>query len=238
MGDTGNALLAAVAITAALYHRDKTGEGQEVATAIVNAGLLHTSYAWVHADGSPGDHRHADGDQVGLSAYYRMYRGSDDRWLFVAAVSDGDRQRLHEVTDVAPVGGGDAADDTVDGGTATALAARIAERPAAEWFALLDDTGVPVEVVDEEFCRTLFDDPEARARGLVAQTWSGSVGRFEDPGLLVEVSPGGGVVQRGPCMCGEHTREILLEHGLTDAEVDALVAEGAVLDAPVEAPVA
>jgi len=38
MGDTGNALLAATAITAALYHRDRTGEGQEVATAIVNAG--------------------------------------------------------------------------------------------------------------------------------------------------------------------------------------------------------
>ena len=66
MGDTGNALLAAIAITSALYHRDRTGHGQEVATAIVNAGLLHTSYAWVHADGSPGEYRHVDGDQVGI----------------------------------------------------------------------------------------------------------------------------------------------------------------------------
>ena len=54
MGDTGNALLAAIAITSALYHRDRTGEGQEVGTSIVNAGLLHTSYAWIHADGTPG----------------------------------------------------------------------------------------------------------------------------------------------------------------------------------------
>ena len=52
MGDTGNALLAAIAIATALYHRDKTGEGQAVSTSIVNAGLLHTSYAWIHADGS------------------------------------------------------------------------------------------------------------------------------------------------------------------------------------------
>ena len=37
MGDTGNALLAAIAITAALYHRDRTGEAQAVSTSIVNA---------------------------------------------------------------------------------------------------------------------------------------------------------------------------------------------------------
>ncbi|MDQ1520111.1 MAG: hypothetical protein QOI55_1184, partial [Actinomycetota bacterium] len=73
MGDTGNALLAAIAITAALYHREKTGEGQAVSTSIVNAQLLHTSYAWIHADGDPADWGHVDGGQHGLSAFYRMY---------------------------------------------------------------------------------------------------------------------------------------------------------------------
>ncbi len=47
-----------------------------------------------------------------------------------------------------------------------------------------------MEVVNEEFCRTLFDDPAAVSSQLVAQTWSGGVGRFEDPGLLVETSSG------------------------------------------------
>jgi hypothetical protein len=37
-------------------------------------------------------------------------------------------------------------------------------------------------------------------------------------------------------MCGEHTREILLEHGFTNDDVDGLVTEGAVLDAPAVAP--
>ena len=40
MGDTGNAMLAAIAITAALYHRERTGQGQAVSTSIVNAQLL------------------------------------------------------------------------------------------------------------------------------------------------------------------------------------------------------
>ena len=76
------------------------------------------------------------------------------------------------------------------------------------------------------FCRALFDDPEARRDQLIAETWAGGVGRFEDPGLLVNLSATPAVVQRGPCLCGEHTREILLEHGYTtDAGRQARIGE-------------
>jgi crotonobetainyl-CoA:carnitine CoA-transferase CaiB-like acyl-CoA transferase len=234
MGDTGNALLAAIAIAAALYHRDKTGEGQEVSTSIVNAGLLHTSYAWIHADGSAGDWEHVDGQQYGLSPFYRLYECADEQWLFLAAVSAPERQRLDAVMgqDVPGLHDGNADDDTL----AKALAARFLSRPAAQWFAQLDTGGVPVEIVDESFCRSLFDDAEAQASQLVSTTWAGNVGRFEDPGLLVDMAPATPIVQRGPSMCGEHTRQVLREHGYSDEEVDALATAGAVLDAPVEQP--
>ena len=88
MGDTGNALLAAIAITSALYHRDRTGEGQAVSTSIVNAGLLHTSYAWIHSDGRAPDWGQVDGDQFGLSPYYRLYQCALGEWVFLAAVTD------------------------------------------------------------------------------------------------------------------------------------------------------
>jgi crotonobetainyl-CoA:carnitine CoA-transferase CaiB-like acyl-CoA transferase len=221
MGDTGNALLAAIAITSALYRRERTGIGQAVSTSIVNAGLMCTSYAWIHADGTPADWGHVDADQYGLSPDYRMYRGADDRWVFVAAFTDAQRSAL-----ATTLGAGSVAD----------MEAAIAGRPAAETWARLDAAGVPVEVVDETFCRYLFDDPEARARGLVSRTWASGVGRFEDPGLLVGFSETPGVVPGGPCSCGEHTRALLREHGYADEEIDAMVAAGAVLDAPVERP--
>jgi crotonobetainyl-CoA:carnitine CoA-transferase CaiB-like acyl-CoA transferase len=226
MGDTGNALLAAIAIVAALYHREETGEGQEVSTSIVNAGLLHTSYAWIHADGEPADWGHVDADQYGLSPYYRLYRCSDDNWIFLAAVTADERARLSKVMGELPTDGD-------PDGPERYLTEQLGSATAAAWFARLDEGGVPVEVVDEEFCRTIFDDPEAKAAQLVAETWSGSVGRFEDPGLLVTMAPAACVIQRGPAMCGEHTREILLEQGYADAEVDALAADRAILDAAV-----
>ena len=94
MGDTGNALLAAIAITAALFHRERTGQGQAVSTSIVNAGLLHTSYAWIHADGSEPDWGHVDGEQFGLSPYYRLYQCAVGGWIFLAAVTDEDQAKL------------------------------------------------------------------------------------------------------------------------------------------------
>ena len=227
MGDTGNALLAAIAITAALYHRERSGQGQAVSTSIVNAQLLHTSYAWVHADGRAGDWRHVDGGQYGLSPFHRLYECGDDRWLFIAAEQPDHRARM-----ITALGHGAGALDEAASSSAT-LERLLRERPAAEWFAVLDAAGVPVEVVDENFCRDLFDDPEARSGQLVAETWAGGVGRFEDPGLLVNLSATPGVVQRGPCLCGEHTREILLEHGYSAAQVDDLVSANVVLDAPV-----
>ncbi|HEY1653474.1 MAG TPA: CoA transferase [Acidimicrobiales bacterium] len=225
MGDTGNALLAAIAIAMALYHRERTGEGQAVSTSIVNAGLLHTSYAYIRADGSPADWGHVDAGQYGLSPYYRLYRcAPGDEWVFVAAVTSEQRSKLRDLLPGAPADDGDDA-------LAAWLASYFGGSTAAEAFRALDDAGVPVELVDEGFCRDLFDDPDAKRLGLVSETRAASVGRFEDPGLLVEISPAAGLVQRGPCACGEHTGAILGELGYSDAEVAALLEGKAALQA-------
>jgi crotonobetainyl-CoA:carnitine CoA-transferase CaiB-like acyl-CoA transferase len=224
MGDTGNALLAAIAIAAALYHRDKTGEGQAVSTSIVNAGLLHTSYAWIHSDGTEPDWGHVDGGQYGLSPYYRLYPCSLNEWVFLAAVTADQRIKLREILPGSPVGDSPEA-------VAAWLSSYFEETIATEAFRALDDGGIPVEIVDESFCRTLFDDPEAKRLNLVSETWSRSVGRFEDPGLLVNINPAQSIIQRGPCACGEHTKDLLDWLGYSDSEIDEMVASRAVAEA-------
>jgi crotonobetainyl-CoA:carnitine CoA-transferase CaiB-like acyl-CoA transferase len=225
MGDTGNALLASIAITAALYHRDRTGEGQAVSTSIVNAGLLHTSYAWIPAAGDAPDWGCVDAGQYGLSPYYRLYRCSDDRWLFVAAMTGEQRRSLAITTGVDEQLVHEPTKAEID------LESAIGSREASVWFELLDAAGVPVEIADETFCRTLFHDPAALAAGLISETHSAAVGRFVDPGLLVNFGETPGVIQRGPCASGEHTRDIMLELGFSDAEVDDYAAAGSVVEA-------
>jgi crotonobetainyl-CoA:carnitine CoA-transferase CaiB-like acyl-CoA transferase len=225
MGDTGNALLAAIAITSALYHRERTGHGQAVSTSIVNAQLLLASHTWIHADGRQGTPDLLDKDQYGLSPFYRLYECADERWLCLAAVKAEHRIALAGLLRVDP-----GTFEQAEKATAF-LEAHFRERPSAFWGKALDESEVPAELVNEQFCREIFDDAEARALELVSETRVGGVGRFEDLGLFVQFSATPGIVRRGPCLCGEHTREIMLEHGYTGGDVDALVADRAALDA-------
>jgi crotonobetainyl-CoA:carnitine CoA-transferase CaiB-like acyl-CoA transferase len=219
MGDTTTALLAAIAVTQALALRERTGRGQAVGTSIVGAALLNSSYAWIDADGR-GHWERVDGEQFGLGPRYRLYEVADG-WVFVAMVTDVERRALDAVVPAAT---------GLDGDELGAVLERwCASRSATDAFATLDAAGVPVEIVDESFCREMFDDEAFRARGWISETHSASVGRFEDAGRLVDFSETPGSVRRGPCGCGEHTAEVLTELGYPEAEVRTLAEAGVVL---------
>jgi crotonobetainyl-CoA:carnitine CoA-transferase CaiB-like acyl-CoA transferase len=194
-----------------------------VSTSIVNAGLLHTSYAWIHSDGTAADWGQVDGGQFGLSPYYRLYECAHGGWIFLAALTSEARARLRTLLPGEPSG-----DDPES--VANWLGSYFLGAAATEAFAVLDGEDVPIEVVDEYFCRNLFDDPHARRLDLVSETHSSAVGRFEDAGLLVNISPSAAVIQRGPCASGEHTTEILKELGYSAEEVEAMEEGRAVLD--------
>ena len=93
LGDTGNGFLSAIAIVQALYHRDRTGEGQFVDTSIIYAQLLNASIAWSHARRQRhGDRPQLDADAARLERAATASTRPADGWLCVAAV-DGRRQR-------------------------------------------------------------------------------------------------------------------------------------------------
>jgi crotonobetainyl-CoA:carnitine CoA-transferase CaiB-like acyl-CoA transferase len=217
LGDTGNGFLSTIAMLQALYHRDRTGEGQFVDTSIVYAHLLNASMSWVTADGSRAGNRPSlDAMQLGFGAAHRMYETADG-WLVVGALDDAERAALALV-----VGCG-----TVDDATPfDALEPFFRTRTAAEWFAALDAAGVPCEVSDGDYVLGVFDDPELQERGWVTSQQHPVLGRLDTLGLLFDFSETPGVVQRGPFMVGQHTREIMGELGYSDAEITQLAEAG------------
>ena len=223
LGDTGNGFLSAIAVIQALYHRDRTGEGQFVDTSILNACLLNSSYAWLRADGTPAERPHLDRDQTGLSATYRLYETAAG-WLCLAAIRDEHRVALFKCLQLdAP-----AADDA---GLTAQLRAAFATKPAVEWVELLDAHGVPAEVSSDTYALGVFDDPELIQRGWVTSYEQGLVGRLDQYGLLVDFSETPGRIAGPPLVVGTDSRAILLELGLTDDEADALIDDQVVLQA-------
>ena len=87
MCDASNAMLSVVAVLSALFHRMRTGEGQEVWTSLFDGGAIFTSDAHLVGD-VPAPRPHLDRQLMGLSATYRLYGTQDDDWICIAAVRD------------------------------------------------------------------------------------------------------------------------------------------------------
>ena len=110
------------------------------------------------------------------------------------------------------------------------LDAVFAAKSASDWFALLDEHGVPCEISDEEFGRHFFDDAEMLAAGRVVTYDHPELGRFEHAGLQIDFSDTPGRVWGPPPLVGQHTREIMREFGFAEAEIDDLCGEKAIFE--------
>ncbi|MGH8517273.1 MAG: CaiB/BaiF CoA transferase family protein, partial [Panacagrimonas sp.] len=215
-GDTGNGFLSAIAICNAIYHRDRTGEGQFVDTSIINAALLNTSYAVARPDGSGFERPRIDGLQVGFSAGHRIYE-AQDAWVCLALSEAshwaGLAQALGLPADLQ---------SRSDAEQSRSIGAAIRARSAQDAFARLDGAGVPVEIVDAEFSRRLHDDPEFAKRRWTVSYPHPVVGKLDQIGLLFDLSDTPGVIQGRPLIVGEHTQKILGEMGYDADQVKTL----------------
>jgi crotonobetainyl-CoA:carnitine CoA-transferase CaiB-like acyl-CoA transferase len=228
MGDTGNGYLSAIAVIQALYHRARTGEGQNVDTSILNAALLSASAASVREDGTPLPRPHLDRLQLGLSALYRLY-ATTDGWMSLAVTDEPQWQALVAALPTLHLADDERFNDPHrrqlnDAELWVLLERELKTRPSTEWFELLDTAGVPCEIANPSFGREIFSDQSMRDLGLIVEYRHPKLGRFEQFGNTIDFSGTPPVVQGPPPIVGQHTREILEEHDFPADEVEELLA--------------
>jgi formyl-CoA transferase len=100
------------------------------------------------------------------------------------------------------------------------IEAVLARDTTANWMAKLEAQGVPAGPLNT--IAQAWDDPQVKARGLLAEVGGR---RFVRTPIKLHDTPV--ELRRGAGEVGEHTREVLAEAGFADAEIDALIAEGA-----------
>lgn len=207
------AMVAAPALAAALYHRAKTGQGQDVAVPLFDSMFTAMGSAVVRrpdVEAGPG---------AISPAIARFYRCRDGRWINLNA---GYERSLRPILEVLghPEWFGPLIDERLRQNLEEReeWAARFAEpwleRSAVEWEGLMADAGVPLTM-----CRTLrewMETEHAIASGAVMDVEDHEFGPMRQVGIQVRMSHTPGEVRAPAPMLGQHNDAILAEIGVCE----------------------
>jgi len=231
MGDHPTGLALAGAVSAALYHRERTGQGQEIHLSLFQFGMwmMATDIETYLTTGVLP--QLPPGRQV-INPLWNHYRAKDGRWFHLVMLqSDRYWPGLCSAIE-RPDLRDDARFDSVVARAQNhrdliaLLDAVFATRTCAEWGDAFDQQGLvwaPVQTVQE-----VTQDPQARALGAFAKVPHPSGADIEVVRSPVEFGATPATIRRTGPQLGEHTEEVLLEHGYSWDEIAVLKEQGAI----------
>ena len=223
-------LFAANGIMAAYIHALKTGQGQMVDTSLMEAGVAYTVWesSVYFAEGEiPGPL----GSAHRVSAPYQALR-TKDGYLNLGAATQPTWEQLCRA-----IGREDLMEDerfrapwdrkAREEELAALLEETFSTQNTSHWLELLDSAGVvagPIYNMEQ-----VYQDPQVLAREMLVDTQDPELGTIHNIGVPVKLSVTPGSIRRRAPALGEHSAEILMEHGFTQNEVDGLLAESVIL---------
>jgi crotonobetainyl-CoA:carnitine CoA-transferase CaiB-like acyl-CoA transferase len=228
LADKTTALSVVSAVCAALFHRERTGEGQEIEVPMFETlvSFVMAEHLWgatfEPAEGPIGYSRLLSEERRPLrtsDGYLAVLPYLDEHWRSFCAVT-GRTDLLAEERFASLPSRLAHIDDLY-----RALAGVMATRSTAEWMAALEPAGVPA--VPLRSLEDLLEDEHLQATGFWTMAEHPTEGRLRMPAPTSRFSATPADVRRLAPRLGEHTREVLAEAGFTEAEVDALLGAGA-----------
>lgn len=215
-------------ILAALFHRERTGEGQYVETP-----MLETMAAFVLAEHMGGM---AFEPRAGAAGYARLLKGgreparTRDGWIAVLPYTDAHwRAFLGEIGREALAGeivGNRAAKNARIGELYAALREALETRTTGEWLDICDRLDIPatrIYALDD-----LPEHPQLAATNFFVEDDHPRVGRVRSTRPPQRFSKTPAEIRSLAPALGEHSADLLREAGLSREEIDALIARGLV----------
>ena len=211
IADIVSGMFAAYGVVTALFARERTGRGQMVDVAMLDAVAALLTYQAGNYFASGNVPRRLGNRHPSIVPYetfaaadgeFVLAVGNEDLWRRFCAVAELDlgerfatnRQRVTQYDEVRPL-----------------IAAALRQQPRQYWIDRLTAAGVPCGSVRD--LEEVFDDPQLAAREMIVELEHAAAGPLKMLGLPVKLSETPGAVRTPPPRLGQHT-DAVLQHDL------------------------
>jgi crotonobetainyl-CoA:carnitine CoA-transferase CaiB-like acyl-CoA transferase len=230
VADKTTAMAVVYSVTAALFHRERTGEGQAI-----EVPMFETMVNYVMAEHLYGLTFDPPEGEAGytrlLTKHRRPYQTKDgyvailpylnNHWeIFCRAANRPELiedprfkdlpSRLKNIDEVY-----------------SEVSDMVATRTTGEWLEILGETSVPIMLVNT--LEDLLTDPHLVATDFWKTHEHPTEGTIRLPDIPTRFSSSPGDIRKLPPRLGEHSVEVLREAGLSDDEIDDMLVSGATL---------
>ncbi|MBM4196631.1 MAG: CoA transferase [Gammaproteobacteria bacterium] len=228
VADKTTAMAVVQAVTAALYCRERTGQGQEI-----EVPMFETMVYFVMAEhlwGMSFEPPLGTAGYTRLMSHHRKPYRTKDGYIAILPYLDSHWEtfcKLSGRTDLLADARFRTLSDRVTNidDTYSETAKTMATRTTQEWLDLFGETSVPTIVVNS--LEGLVHDPHLEAVGFWQEVEHPTEGRLRMTRFPMTFSATPTDVRRLQPRLGEHSAEVLREAGYSDAEINLLVSKGA-----------
>jgi crotonobetainyl-CoA:carnitine CoA-transferase CaiB-like acyl-CoA transferase len=231
IADRITGLAAVNAVTAALYCRERTGNGQAVEVPMFET-LVHMVLG-DHMSGRTFEPPMAPFRYERMLAPHRVPYATQDGYVCVLIYNDKHWRSFfkligrEEMFQSDPRFASQEARSRNIGEVYAFVAEQMAGRTSAEWLRLLKNADIPVAPLNS--IEDVLDDPHLGESGFFVMTEHPTEGRLRlmaTPSAWSRTPPG--ALRPAPRL-GEHSVEILREAGYADTDIEAMIASGVTL---------
>jgi len=232
VADKTTAMTLVQGVLAALFHRERTGQGQEL-----EVPMFESMVSWVMAEhmwGNTFDPPMGPPGYVRLMSKERKPYPTKDGYIAILPYLDAHWETFCKLSGRL---------ELIDDPRFKTLANRVANidltsqetantmitKTTKEWIDIFGETSVPTIVVNT--LEELITDEHLNAVGFWQTVDHPTEGKLKLPGFPINFSETPESIRRHQPLLGEHSTEILKEAGLSQADIDSLVKSGATLQA-------
>ncbi len=229
IADQTGAYLLSCGILLALFHRQRTGQGQKVDASLLGGMIALQGWHIAHYL-TTGKMALMSSDRKMRSPLFTYYQASDG-WFTIAIIDPRQWPALCRIVGLPNLENdprfaetrtrNDHASDLI-----AILDDRFAEKPRDHWLKLLEAEGIPCGAVQDY--QELAEDEQVVANRYIVDTEDPRLGSVRLPGPPVQLSETPGETRPAPDL-GQHTEEVLGQLGYSWQKIEDLRQAGTIL---------